>query len=352
MTGSQPVCRDRLTYSPLARRQHPVLRRQATPQAPVHGILPRMSNLSHFEARRELGRIGFRASALGIGDLADRALPLATCVATVRRAIAAGLNVIDTAPGYEEGFSEQIVGEAVRGVRDRIFIIDKIDDLTAPVSPQIDASLQRLRLDAVDAFVFHGLSSMDTFRQLVQPGGGFDQLAGCIQAGKVRFRGISSHNPDVLQAAISAGLCDLVMFAVGPFVDPRYIAEILPLARSHGVGTVCFKTFGAGKLLGDSMGYNQPLQQRPRGKLSSGGTDDTQALLPRLSVQECLHYALTLDPDVTLLGLSYPNEQDQAFAAARTFVPLSESQMDDIRRRAVEARREKGPCWWNPDPEA
>ena len=80
--------------------------------------------------------------------------------------------------------------------------------------------------------------------------------------------------------------------------------------------------------------------------------DEVEAVLPRLSVEDCLHYTLTLDPDVALLGLSYPNEQDIALAAARTFQPLPEARMEDIHRRAVEARREKGPCWWNPDPEA
>ena len=171
-------------------------------------------------------------------------------------------------------------------------------------------------------------------------------------AGKTRFRGISSHNPEVLRAAILAGLCDIAMFAVGPFVDARYVDDILPLARTRGVGTVCFKTFGAGKLLGDSVAYNQPMQLRPRGKLSSGGAEQTEASLPRLTVEECLHYTLTLDPDVALLGLSFPNEQDAAFAAARSFAPLSTEQMAEIRRRALEARRDKGPCWWNPDPAA
>ena len=305
-----------------------------------------------FQPRRELGRTGFTATVLGIGDLADRSLPLDTCVATARRAIDAGLNLIDTAPGYEDGYSEQIVGKAVKGVRDQVFVVDKIDELQAPVGPQIDASLRRLELDYADAFIFHGLSSMETFDLLMQPGGGFDQLAECIKAGKTRFGGISSHNPDVLRAAILAGRCDIAMFAVGPFVDRRYVEEILPLAHAHGVGTVCFKTFGAGKLLGDTAGYNQPLQLRPRGKLSSGGTNETHAVLPRLTVEECLHYTLTLDPDVALLGLSFPNEQDLAFAAARDFVPLAPARMDDIRRRAVEARRDKGPCWWNPEPEA
>jgi aryl-alcohol dehydrogenase-like predicted oxidoreductase len=60
-----------------------------------------------FLPRRELGRTGFRATTLGIGDLADRAVPLAECVAIIRRAMAAGLNVIDTAPSYEGGYSGQ-----------------------------------------------------------------------------------------------------------------------------------------------------------------------------------------------------------------------------------------------------
>lgn len=309
-----------------------------------------MNTQSYFPSLRPLGRTGFLASHLGIGDLADRNLPLETCVATLRRALDFGLNLVDTAPGYEDGYSEQIVGEAVKGRRDALFLIDKIDELDEPVAPQIEASLRRLQLDHTDAFVFHGLSSLATFDQLCQPGGGFDQLSDCIKAGKTRFRGISSHNPDVLRAVIEAGLCDIALFPVGPFVELRYITEILPLAKERGVGTVCFKTFGAGKLLGDTTGYNQPLQLRPRGKFSSGGSDDSEAVLPRLTVSECLDYTLTLDPDVALLGLSFPNEQDAALAAAQSFQPLSAEQMEAIRQRAIVARQEKGPCWWNPDP--
>lgn len=311
-----------------------------------------MQEYPSFQPRRALGRTGFQATVLGIGDLADRNLSLATCVGTVRRAIDAGLNLVDTAPGYEDGYSEEIVGQAVRGVREQLFVIDKIDLLEAPVAPQIEASLRRLQLDCTDAFVFHGLSSMEILQRLMEPGGGFDQLADCIRAGKTRFGGISSHDPDVLEAAIKADLCDVVMFPIGPFVDARYVDVILPLAKAHNVGTICFKTFGAGKLLGDTMGYNQPLQLRPRGKLSSGGVADAQTVLPRLTVAECLHYTLTLDPDVALLGLSFPNEQDAAFAAAQTFQPLAPEQMADIRARAVLARQDKGPCWWNPDPES
>jgi 1-deoxyxylulose-5-phosphate synthase len=315
------------------------------------------------QPRRLLGRTGFRATQLGIGDLADRSVPIEQCVATAVRAMEAGLNVIDTAPSYEDGYSEEIVGRVCKGRRESLFVIDKIDHHDQPVGPQVDQSLARLGMDHVDLMVFHGVSTLEGWARLTAPGGGMDQLAAAVKAGKVRFRGISSHHPDVLAAAIPSGLCDVVMFAIGPFVDPRYVTESLPLAKKHGVGTVCFKTFGAGKLLANTTGYNRPLQQRPRGKISSGGdsgggggesgggeTSGGEVLLPRLTVAECLHYTLTVDPDVALLGLSFPNEQDQAFAAYRSFKPLNPGAMADLRRRAVEAVADKGPCWWNPAP--
>lgn len=308
-----------------------------------------------FPPRRSLGRTGFVATRLGIGDVADRQLPREACVATVRRALAAGLNLIDTAPMYEDGYSEEIVGEAIRDCREKIFVIDKIDELAARVAPQVDNSLSRLRMASTDAFVFHAVNSLVALDGLLALGGGFDQLGECVARGQTRFRGISSHHPEVLRTAIEAGVCDVVMFPVGPFVDMRYLEEVLPLAKARQVGTVCFKTFGAGKLVGDTIGYNQPLQQRPRGKLSSGGVPLSSEAdeLPRLTVEECLHYTLTLDPDVALLGLSFPNEQDEAFAAAQSFrAPLSGSALAEIRVRAIEARQGKGPCWWNPDPEA
>ena len=95
---------------------------------------------------------------------------------------------------------------------------------------------------------------------------------------------------------------------------------------------------------------NQPLQPRPRGKFSSGGqTPAEEPQLPRLSVADCLRYTLTLDPDVALLGMSFPNEQDAVLESLRGFRPLFKEEMDDIRRWAEKAVEGKGACWWNPE---
>jgi aryl-alcohol dehydrogenase-like predicted oxidoreductase len=304
-----------------------------------------------FEPRRELGRTGFRASRLGAGDLADENVAFEASVATLRRALDAGLNVVDTAPSYEHGLSERIVAAALAGRREGVFLIDKIDELEQPVSPQIEGSLARLGGLTPDLFVFHGVSTLAAWRRLSQSGGAFEELLANVRGGRARFRGISCHHPDVLREAILSGLCDVVMFPVGPFVDARYVEELLPLARARGVGSVCFKTFGAGKLLGDTEGYGRPLATRPRGKLSSGGEDLAKPTLPRLEVSDCLHYTLTCDPDVALLGLSFPNEQDAAFAAARDFKPLPPERLAALREAAAVAMRDKGPAWWNPPAE-
>ncbi|MFA7236593.1 MAG: aldo/keto reductase [Phycisphaeraceae bacterium] len=304
-----------------------------------------------FAPRRALGRTGFIASQLGIGDLADRAVPIEQCVATARRAIDAGLNVIDTAPGYENGYSEEIVGRAVKGRRDELFVIDKIDHYDQPVADQVHGSLRRLRLDHTDLFVFHHVASMNDWRMLTAPGGPMDELGRCVREGKTRFRGVSCHHPDVVEAAIDSGLCEVVMFPVGPFVDHRY-PPLVKRASEKNVGTVCFKTFGAGKLLSDTTGYNQPLTQRPRGKLSSGGGETVtacdQPMLPRLTVEQCVHFTLTVDPDVALLGMSFANEQDAAFEAAKRFEPMNQTRMRAVQAEAAVAIQDKGRIWWNP----
>lgn len=283
-----------------------------------------MAHESPFRPRRPLGRTAFVASTLGVGDLADRALGRDRCVSILRRALDHGLNVVDTAPSYEDGFSEEVVGAAVRDRRDRVFVIDKIDHLDRPLEAQLDESVERLGF-VPDAFVFHGISTREQLHDVLT--GPMERLRD-----RVRFRGVSSHHPEVVAAAIDSGTCDLLMFAIGPWADPRY-ESLLLRAKAARVGTVCFKTFGAGKLLGDSEGYGRPSSKQG---------------LPRLSVEECVRYTLTLDPDVTLLGLSNEQEQDAAFAAASRFTPFSPEELAAVRRRAADAVRDKGKIWWDP----
>jgi aryl-alcohol dehydrogenase-like predicted oxidoreductase len=267
-----------------------------------------------------LGRTGFTATAVGVGDVADRKLGLDACVAAVTRALDQGLNLVDTAPNYENGFSEEILGVALRGRRENVFVVDKLDEHgTEHVRPQVETGLARMKLERIDAVVFHGLKKMEEWRAVAARSGPMEQLGRLVSEGLVRFRGVSAHHPDVLRAAILSDLCDVVLFPIGPSVDARYIQRILPLARSRGVGTIAFKTFAAGKLLADPG--------------------------------RCVRYTLTQDPDVALLGMSTPAEVDTAVEAAVKFVPMSESEERSTRAWAHELLEGKGPFWWNPEGE-
>ena len=108
----------------------------------------------------------------------------------LRRALDAGLNLVDTAPMYEDGLSEEIVGEALRGRREGVFVVDKIDLLDEPVAPQVDASLARLGLPHVELLAFHSVSDLAAWRRIAAPGGPMDELAEEVRRGRARFRGI------------------------------------------------------------------------------------------------------------------------------------------------------------------
>ena len=81
--------------------------------------------------KQELGRTGMQVTPLGFGgaEIGFESASLDTVRKLLNAALDAGLNVIDTAPNYESGYSEEIVGRAVRGSpRERVFVIDKVDE--------------------------------------------------------------------------------------------------------------------------------------------------------------------------------------------------------------------------------
>jgi hypothetical protein len=67
-------------------------------------------------------------------------------------------------------------------------------------------------------------------------------------------------------------------------------------------------------------------------------------------VATCVRYTLGCDPDVALLGLSFENEQDAAWAAVEAYTPMTLDEVQEARRAAWEAVKDKGAVWWNPPP--
>ena len=109
-----------------------------------------------FEPRRELGRTGFVATRIGAGDFADASLPFNMLRCDVEARARRGDQPGRYGADYEDGFSEEVVGAALEGRREGVFVIDKIDHFDRWVDEQVRGSLARLRAPS-RCFVFHGV---------------------------------------------------------------------------------------------------------------------------------------------------------------------------------------------------
>ena len=117
-------------------------------------------------------------------------------VAVIRRALDLGISLIDTAEMYGEGGAEDVIGEAIRGVRDELFLVSKFYPHNASRSGVIEAcerSLQRMNCDYIDLYLLHWPGSIP----LAQT---FDALHALQESGKIRDFGVSNFDLHDLQA--------------------------------------------------------------------------------------------------------------------------------------------------------
>jgi aryl-alcohol dehydrogenase-like predicted oxidoreductase len=197
---------------------------------------------------RRLGRTNVMVSdiSLGSGQIDD--------VDVARRALDAGINYFDTAPDYSDTNSERVLGEAMKGRRDQVFLATKFcvsdghlpNDTPVPkVMEAVEASLKRLQTDHVDLIHVHSCDRVD---RLLAPNihEAFDRLK---EQGKVRFLGVSTHTPnleEVANAAIDSGRFDVMMLAYHFGMWPNF-GHILEKAKANDVAIVAMKTLKGAK---------------------------------------------------------------------------------------------------------
>lgn len=220
-------------------------------QAQVENIAPR-SLPEWAEARvrsyRRLGRTNAMVSDISLGSarISD--------VQVARYAIERGINYFDTAPDYSDTNSERVLGEAMKGQRDKIFLATKFcvadghlpNDTPVPeIIAAVEASLRRLQTDYVDLIHIHSCDRLD---RLLAPNihEAFDRLK---EQGKVRFLGVSTHTPNLEQiahAAIDSGRFDVLMLAYHFGMWPNF-DHILAKAKAKDIGVVAMKTLKGAK---------------------------------------------------------------------------------------------------------
>ncbi len=217
---------------------------------------------------RKLGRTGLEVSELGYGAWGIGAAHWIGADddisrAALREAIAGGVNFIDTALGYGDGHSENLVGEVVRAASETIYVATKIPpqngkwpaergDPVAEMFPAAwvaeatETSLRNLGLDAIDVQQFHTWTD-----DWVAQGDWADAVAALKQAGKIRFFGVSirNHDPASVLALVRSGVVDTVQVIYNIF-DQSPEDELFDAALAYGVGIIVRVPFDEGGLTG------------------------------------------------------------------------------------------------------
>jgi aryl-alcohol dehydrogenase-like predicted oxidoreductase len=210
--------------------------------------------------RRKLGKEGLEVSALGLGCMGMSEFYAggteSESIATVHRAIDLGVDLFDTADMYGPFTNEKLVGRALKGRRDEVVLATKfgnerredgsfvgINGRPEYVHKACDASLQRLGVDTIDLYYQHRVDPAVPIEDTI---GAMKEL---VQAGKVRYLGMSEAAPATLRRAhavhpISALQTEYSLWSREPE------DEILDTVRDLGVGFVAYSPLGRGFLTG------------------------------------------------------------------------------------------------------
>jgi diketogulonate reductase-like aldo/keto reductase len=194
--------------------------------------------------QRPFGKSPARVPIIGQGtwwlERADRA----QAIAALRRGLDLGMTHIDTAEMYGSGTVEEIVGEAIAGRRDEVFLVSKVLPQNASRQGTIKAcehSLRRLRTDRLDCYLLHWPGSHPLADTIIA----FEQLA---RDGKVRSWGVSNFDEEEMEEAVrlaGAGrvACNQVLYHLGERAIEHYV---LPACERHGAAMVGYSPFGSG----------------------------------------------------------------------------------------------------------
>jgi diketogulonate reductase-like aldo/keto reductase len=173
-------------------------------------------------------------------------------VAALRRGLDLGMNHIDTAEMYGNGAAERVVGEAIAGRRDEVFLVSKVLPHNASRAGTIAAcerSLARLATDRLDCYLLHWRGAHPLAETIAA-------FAALQQSGKIRAWGVSNFDVDDLQeaeaeAVAGAGAgrmaCDQVLY----HAQERDIEHaVIPWCEGHGVAVTAYSPFGHGSFPG------------------------------------------------------------------------------------------------------
>jgi aryl-alcohol dehydrogenase-like predicted oxidoreductase len=266
--------------------------------------------------QRAFGKTNDKVSILGLGGYTlGQAASYDVAEQIVREAVDAGVTFLDNAWEYHQGKSEEWMGKALKGNRDKVFLMSKVcthgrDKKVA--MRQLEDSLRRLQTDHLDLWQVHEVIYYNDPELIYAQAGVLEALSDAKQQGKTRFVGFTGHkDPAIHLDMLSRGYpFDAVQMPLNCFdaTFRSFEKHVLPEVIRRGMAALGMKSMGGG---------GEPLLQG--------------AVTP----EEALRYAMSLPVTVTISGIDAVSVLRQNLAVARGFAPLGEKQMQALRDRCA-----------------
>ncbi|MGO4701611.1 aldo/keto reductase [Dyella sp. 2RAB6] len=211
---------------------------------------------------RLLGRNGPKVSALGLGCMGMSEFyggrDDAESIATIHHALDRGLTLLDTADVYGPHLNETLVGQAIRGRREQVFLATKFGIVRDPADAQfraingrpeyvresVEGSLKRLGIEQIDLYYQHRLDPHVPIEETV------GAMAELVQAGKVRYLGLSEVSAETLERAHAVHPIVAVQSEFSLWTRDPQENGVLAMCRKLGVALVAYSPLGRGFLTG------------------------------------------------------------------------------------------------------
>jgi uncharacterized protein len=273
--------------------------------------------------RRTLGRTGEKVSIVGLGGYhIGSQKDEQESIRIIQTAVDNGINFLDNCWDYNDGASEVRMGKALQGgYRQRAFVMTKIDGRTKKAAAQqVDESLRRLQTDHIDLMQFHEIIRMEDPDRIFAPAGGMEAVVEAKKAGKIRYIGFTGHkSPDIhlkmLETAKTHGFhFDTVQMPLN-LMDAHFNSfekKVLPVLVKEEIGVLGMKPLGDKQILESKTA--EPI--------------------------DCLHYALNLPTSVVITGCDSLPILEQALKAARSFKPLSQTEVAVLLAKTNQAAQQ------------